>query len=86
MVDYKDFSADGVHFQLQLVPDRVSDLLAAGAHAKLKLVTRISTGMLLNDVVVSAAAASPVVEVNVGTKPCDRGAMLSALHWDVCSS
>ncbi len=44
MVDYKDFSGDGVHFQIQLVPDRVPDLLAAGAHAKLKLVTRISTG------------------------------------------
>ncbi len=44
MVDYKDFSGDGVHFQIQLVPDRMPDLLAAGAHAKLKLVTRISTG------------------------------------------
>ena len=45
MVDYKDFSGDGVHFQVQVVPDRVPDLLAAGAHAKLKLTTRISTGV-----------------------------------------
>jgi hypothetical protein len=55
VVDYKDFSADGVHFQLQLVPDRVPDLLAAGAHAKLKLVTRISTGVRLYDVLASAS-------------------------------
>ena len=44
VVDYKDFSGDGVHFQVQLVPGRVPDLLAAGAHNKLKLVTRMSTG------------------------------------------
>ena len=46
VVDYKDFSGDGVHFQIQVVPGRVPDLLAAGAHNKLKLVTRISTGAL----------------------------------------
>lgn len=43
-MDYKDFSADAVHFQLQCVPARLPALLASDTHAKLKLQTRLSIG------------------------------------------
>lgn len=43
-MDYKDFSADAVHFQLQCVPARLPELLASGTHAKLKLQTKLSIG------------------------------------------
>lgn len=44
ILDYKDFSADSVHFQLQMVPARLPEIMAGGAHAKLKLQTRLSIG------------------------------------------
>lgn len=43
-MDYKDFSADAVHFQLQCVPSCLPGLLASDTHTKLKLQTKLSIG------------------------------------------
>ena len=59
LVDYKDFSADSVHFQLAMVPARLPEVLAAGAHAKLKLQTKVSIGAfrIVRDGIHTTAAA-----------------------------